>query len=108
MAMPEVWTAQQAADYLGIEMNNLYQITNRFKKIHAKMNHKDNGLCPCLLVEHKGRRESYYRTDKVKAYALYRKGEMTDIGRLITKAREATKIQRPGVSKGRPTNKVKR
>ena len=113
MSMPKMMSASEACEYLFGEnnaknLNNLYQITKRFKGIHETMGHQDNGLCLCLLVEHKGKREGYYRQDKVKAYELYRRGHMTDIGRLITSARKMTKTQRPGITTGRPTNKVKR
>ena len=114
MTMPEYITTAQAVEFLKqngspkMNLNNFYQITNRFKRMHKLLNHKDDGPCICVVVERKNKGESYYRKDKVVAYSLYSKGDQSDVGKIIAKAREANKELRVGKTKGKPTNKVRK
>lgn len=117
MAMPDEMNTAEVCEFLfgadsETNRNNLSQIVFRQKELHKKIGHKNPYKCPCLLVEREGRlhgrKMNYYRRDKVVGYSLYRNGKPSDIGKLMVSAREITKLQRPGTTKGRPTNKVKR
>lgn len=108
------WPSSQVCEYLKIEPNNLHQIATRFRLRHEKQGHTSNGKCSCLLVEYRGpgagenawKSQSYFRADKVKDYALCRKGQPSEIGR--DRAKREVRDQPVGkISKGRPTTKTK-
>ena len=106
MAEQEFMTANEVCEYLGISRNNLYQITIRFKRNHTDLNHEDNGVCPCILVEFKGRGKNRYRADRIAGYAMYRRGEPNEIGKIMMSARKIRKVQKPGKTLGRPTTRT--
>lgn len=110
------WTAAQSAEYLKMPINSFHQVTRRFRITHEKQGHSNNGKCSCVLVEFSGpvkgdpvgNSRTHFRADKVKDFALYRKGSPSEVGRERA-VRKAVRDQPVGkISKGRPSNEAKR
>ena len=112
MAMPDEMNSIEVCEFLGIKPNNLHQITSRWKRKHELLGHKNTYSCACFVVEREGRWQgkkiNIFLRHKVVGYSLYRNGQPSDLETIDSKAREAVKLQRPGNTRGRPTNKVKR
>lgn len=109
------WTADQSAEYLKTPLNSFHQMVRRSRITHEKQGHSNNGKCACVLVafsgpakkDEGGNSRTHFRADKIKDFALYRKGSPSELGaeRALHKT---VRDQLAGkISVGRPTNKAK-
>lgn len=71
--MPKTyWKSDQVCEYLGINPNNLRQVTHRHKKLHEEMGCK--GSCLHVVPSYGGGSNgNWYDADAIKNYKLVRK-----------------------------------
>lgn len=106
MVKPAYWDSARTAEYLGIKLNNLRQITLRMTRDHLTMGHR-NDKCGHMIVDHKGLGKSWYKAETVSNYALVRKGQVDPLNRFMREARDERKrsTRKDGLTIGRPSTK---
>lgn len=103
---PIYWDSTQTAEYLGIKLNNLRQITLRMTRDHLMMGHR-NDKCSHLIVDHRGLGKSWYKAETVLNYSLVRKGQVNPMNKIIRQTRDERKrsTRKAGLTVGRPSVK---